>query len=154
MRAMMSTTQAADLISGGIKVNALPESVRAVVNHRVDITSDHTKLQAEIIHTLLPVIKTYNLTLIDFEGKTVYTGSPTSKVILDQAFGEYTDPAPLSPTDATDPDSAWTVMAGTARGMWASRSKVSQDGRMVELGPGEDLVMAPFMSTGVRFFTF
>lgn len=41
-------------------------------------------------------------------------------------------------------------MAGTARGMWASRKEVSEDGKIVELEAGDDLIMAPFMSTGVR----
>lgn len=33
--AMFGTTQAVDLIRGGVKVNALPESASAVVNHRI-----------------------------------------------------------------------------------------------------------------------
>ncbi len=98
----------------------------------------------------MPVVKACNLTLIDFSGKPAYHGNPDAKVILSNAFGYYTDPAPISPTDATDLDSAYTVMASTARGMWASRPEVSEDGEIVELGPGEVLVMAPFMSTGVR----
>lgn len=36
MKYVMETTQAIDLISGGVKVNALPERVTAVVNHRID----------------------------------------------------------------------------------------------------------------------
>jgi Gly-Xaa carboxypeptidase len=34
-RAQAGTTQAVDLISGGVKVNALPETASAVVNHRI-----------------------------------------------------------------------------------------------------------------------
>lgn len=33
--AVLRTTQAVDLIQGGVKVNALPEKVSAVVNHRI-----------------------------------------------------------------------------------------------------------------------
>ena len=33
--AKLGTTQAVDLISGGVKVNALPETAYAVVNHRI-----------------------------------------------------------------------------------------------------------------------
>ena len=32
---LLGTTQAVDLISGGVKVNALPETANAVVNHRI-----------------------------------------------------------------------------------------------------------------------
>ena len=34
-KAMVGTTQAIDLINGGVKTNALPESAYAVVNHRI-----------------------------------------------------------------------------------------------------------------------
>ena len=123
--------------------------MKAVVNHRVNVASNAAELEAQTVHTLLSVAKDYNLSLIDFSGKTVHHGNPTTKVTLENAYGYYTDPAPISPTDASDPNSAWTVMASTARGMWASRPSVSQDGTMVELKQGEDLIMAPFMSTGV-----
>lgn len=33
--AKLGTTQAVDVISGGVKVNALPENVFAIVNHRI-----------------------------------------------------------------------------------------------------------------------
>ena len=33
--ASLGTTQAVDLISGGVKVNALPEKAHVVVNHRI-----------------------------------------------------------------------------------------------------------------------
>jgi Gly-Xaa carboxypeptidase len=34
-RYLMQTSQATDLISGGVKINALPEKVYAVINHRI-----------------------------------------------------------------------------------------------------------------------
>lgn len=33
--AMLTTTQAVDLIEGGVKVNALPEKASVIVNHRI-----------------------------------------------------------------------------------------------------------------------
>ncbi len=35
LRSLIGTTQAIDLISGGVKANALPEQAWAVVNHRI-----------------------------------------------------------------------------------------------------------------------
>lgn len=35
LRSVLSTTQAIDLIHGGVKINALPEHVEASINHRV-----------------------------------------------------------------------------------------------------------------------
>ncbi|WVQ84685.1 hypothetical protein IAT38_006840 [Cryptococcus sp. DSM 104549] len=146
IKSMLSTTQAVDIINGGLKVNALPESVTAVVNHRVNVLSDHLDLQTRTLSLLLPLCKSLNLTLIDFSGEIAFAGSPTSKVSLSNAYGYYTDPSPHSPVSVEDP--AWRVMAGTARGIWASRAEVSEDGTIVELKDGEDLVMAPLMSTG------
>ena len=97
----------------------------------------------------MPIAKEFNLTMVGFDGKTVHHGNPSIRVSLENAYGYYTDPAPISPTDATDPDSSWTIMASTARGMWASRKEVSKDGEMVKLEDGKELIMAPFMSTGV-----
>ncbi|KAK4689346.1 Gly-Xaa carboxypeptidase, partial [Tremellales sp. Uapishka_1] len=145
MRAMLSTTQATDIIEGGIKANALPEFVKTVINHRVDVSSNAAELEKRTIHTLSPVIKKYNLTLTGFDGKTIHEGNK-GNVLLSPAFGYFTDPSPISPTDIADP--AWRIMAGTARGMWASRPAVSADGSIVELDAGKDLVMAPYMSTG------
>lgn len=34
-RAMLGTTQAVDVVAGGVKVNALPELASALVNHRI-----------------------------------------------------------------------------------------------------------------------
>lgn len=36
VRSLLGTTQAVDLIEGGVKVNALPEVASAVVNHRIE----------------------------------------------------------------------------------------------------------------------
>jgi Gly-Xaa carboxypeptidase len=35
LRALIGTTQAIDLVQGGVKSNALPEEAWAVVNHRI-----------------------------------------------------------------------------------------------------------------------
>lgn len=37
LRSFVSTTQAIDLIHGGVKTNALPEQAWAVINHRIAI---------------------------------------------------------------------------------------------------------------------
>jgi Gly-Xaa carboxypeptidase len=38
---LLQTSQAVDIISGGVKVNALPERAQAIVNHRVNGSCDH-----------------------------------------------------------------------------------------------------------------
>lgn len=123
------------------------------MNHRVNVASNHVELEERIVKTLLPVIKAYNLTLIGFDDDVLHHGIPSSKVLLSSGGGQgkYLDPAPISPTDATDPRSSWTLLSSTARGVWASRPEVSVDGSLVELRAGDDLVVAPYMSTGVSW---
>jgi len=41
-RSLLGTTQAIDIISGGIKSNALPEQAHAIVNHRVAVSRSIT----------------------------------------------------------------------------------------------------------------
>jgi Gly-Xaa carboxypeptidase len=125
--------------------------VKAQVNHRVNVASDHVELQERIAKTLLPVVRRYNLTLVGFDDEILHHGIPTSKVLLSSGGGQgkYLDPAPISPTDATDPASSWTLLSSTARGVWASRPEVSVDGTLADLDAGKDLVVAPYMSTGV-----
>lgn len=50
IKAMLSTTQAVDLVEGGVKVNALPERASAVVNNRI---AEHR--QATGIHSFLSI---------------------------------------------------------------------------------------------------
>ena len=38
-RYLMQTSQATDLVSGGVKINALPEKVFALINHRIAVES-------------------------------------------------------------------------------------------------------------------
>jgi len=38
VKSLFGTTQAIDLVGGGVKTNALPENAWAVVNHRISTT--------------------------------------------------------------------------------------------------------------------
>ncbi|KAI8815010.1 peptidase family M20/M25/M40 [Cladochytrium replicatum] len=61
-RYTISTSQAADLIKGGVKVNALPETVTATVNHRI-INEDVLTVARRYLEVLSPVAKQYGLDL-------------------------------------------------------------------------------------------
>ena len=143
-RALMSTTQAVDLISGGLKVNALPETASVAINHRINIVSNHTDLERRTLEFLAAVARDYDLGIVDFAKETVLNGSHGT-IILSNAFGYYTEPAKWSPWEGPE----WDMLAGTARGVWSSRPAVSPEGVVVDLPDGEDLIMAPFLTTGV-----
>jgi Gly-Xaa carboxypeptidase len=144
--ALLGTTQATDMIAGGVKINALPEVVTAFVNHRLDVGSSIKELQARIWDTLLPVAAEVGVALEGFgrtfkpdnAAGTVYLGSPS--------WSEDLEPAPISPSSPDAP--AWKLLAGTSRGVWASRQSVSTDGTLADLDEEDELVMSPFLLTG------
>ncbi|GFZ45301.1 hypothetical protein JCM24511_03027 [Saitozyma sp. JCM 24511] len=144
--ALLTTTQAADIIYGGVKVNALPEVVTVIVNHRINIASTPSDVISHIFNTILPVAKDLGLGISGLGQSYTPKGTLRGHIILGDAFEPAHEPAPISPTDLGT--AAWRVLAGTSRGVWASRPEVSKDGKMVDLPEKEELIMAPYMGTG------
>ena len=106
-----------DLISGGVKVNALPEKVEAVVNHRIGEHSSVGSLQERFTSTILPIAEQFNLTLKAF-GKVVFNGSEgKGEIVLSDAWGNALEPAPRTPTDErTDGDTRpYELLQGTIK---------------------------------------
>ena len=126
--AQLSTTQAVDLISGGVKVNALPEKATAIVNHRIAEHSSVHELQERTVKVLKPVAQRFNLTLDAF-GKNVTTGSG-GRLALSDAFGTALEPAPVTPTGHSPP---YALLAGTIVG--ALHRKYGHDGPKVVVQP-------------------
>lgn len=92
--ASFSTTQAVDVISGGIKVNALPEGARAIVNHRIALGSSVTGVKKHIERAIAPNAKELNLTINAFGLRPNARGRFVELAV----FGEAIDPAPMTPT--------------------------------------------------------
>ncbi|KAK4701729.1 Gly-Xaa carboxypeptidase, partial [Phenoliferia sp. Uapishka_3] len=111
VRAFLGTTQAADLISGGVKVNALPEFTSATVNYRIDFLSSTEETFSRIEAILAPVVKSLNLT---FSVKGSHEAVSNSVVRLDIVPGSDLEPAPLTPQEG----SAWELMGSTVRHVW------------------------------------
>ncbi|KAJ3715986.1 carboxypeptidase S [Lentinula raphanica] len=63
---LVGTTQAVDMVSGGVKANALPESAYAVVNHRINTLSSVNETAAHDTKTITTVARAFNLTLKAF----------------------------------------------------------------------------------------
>jgi len=135
IRALLSTTQAVDVISGGVKVNALPEEAYAIVNHRIATESSVTELEDSIISTLLPVAEKYELALVDFGNKTRTSGNGKSGLIT---IANAWDTAPLYPSPISPTDSeAYRILSGTIRGAWKSDNP-----------DANDIVVAPSLAGG------
>lgn len=138
-RALITTTQAADIINGGAKINALPEVVTAYINHRISITSSVGELQTRMAKILKPVAEEHNLAFEAF-GDNILDDikDKAGKLVIKAAWNSSLEPAPVSPYTTDSP--AWRVLSGTIRGVYASRPGAKD---------GDEIYMAPFMSTGV-----
>ena len=123
---LMQTSQAVDIISGGVKVNALPERVTAVVNHRINI-GETTKLVKDRLTALSSrIANKHNLTLHAFadDGK-----EELRSITLSTSTYEL-EVAPVTPADASV-QGPYSVLAGTIRALY-----------------GEDVIVAPGIMTG------
>ncbi len=122
---LMQTSQAVDVIEGGVKVNALPERVTVTVNHRVNIGDEPEMVWDRIAALAKPIAKRHNLTLHAFDGVTEEAQSislyPSQTTLRS---------APVTPTD-TDKLSPYSILAGTTRAVY-----------------GEDIIVSPGFTTG------
>lgn len=64
---LMQTSQAIDVIQGGVKVNALPERASVTVNHRINIGDTPEMVWKHLSKIAKPVAEKYNLTLHAFD---------------------------------------------------------------------------------------
>ncbi|KIJ51557.1 hypothetical protein M422DRAFT_26960, partial [Sphaerobolus stellatus SS14] len=104
LRPLIGTTQAIDLISGGVKSNALPEQSSAVVNHRIVDDSSVDAVKKRVTNILSPIASKFNLSVEAFG--TDLTGDKTvsGSLIISDAWGSALEPAPVSPSDSAPYD--------------------------------------------------
>ena len=122
----MGTTTAIDVINGGVKVNALPEVVTILINHRIDFSESIKTTHDHLSKILGKVAKKYDLQLSAFANSNV-----TGRYITAENFGPALEPAPLTPTQG----GIWDLFAGTIKAVFP--------------GPdGQERIVAPWASTG------
>ncbi|THH14625.1 hypothetical protein EW146_g5732 [Bondarzewia mesenterica] len=118
--ATLSTTQAVDLVWGGVKVNALPESATAVVNHRIAEYSSVGELQKHLTDLITPLAVSFNLSVKAF-GETVRAADEgVGEVVLSDAWNTALEPSPITPTGE---NGAWKLLSGTIKATIESRSE-------------------------------
>jgi len=147
-RYLMGTSQAVDIIDGGVKgtkspipqaplnfvqcpyvaVNALPESVYAIVNHRISMESSVQEVEEHLTKLLAPLAKSLPATLIAFNNHIHSpTSNPRNTTIILSTTPDILEPAPVSPEDSY----AWGVLGST-----------------IKLSFGNDVILAPSLMTG------
>ncbi|XXH02740.1 hypothetical protein Hte_009125 [Hypoxylon texense] len=133
---LMQTSQAVDVITGGVKVNALPETVQLQVNHRVALHESTQHINNHIREVLAPVVEKYGLHFEGFNSSSENGFDPevTSSGILTAQSLQTLDPAPISPTD----NGVWSVFSGTLRHVFET----------TESGQGKTVVPVGNIMTG------
>ncbi|PPQ67706.1 hypothetical protein CVT24_002762 [Panaeolus cyanescens] len=139
LRSLVSTTQAIDMIQGGVKSNALPEKAWAVVNHRIAVTSSVAEVEKHDSHLLKRLAKDFNLTYTAFGERFTEGDAPASGTLtLTDAFGGGSiEPAPITPTGK---DAApYQLLSGTIKATFnAHRS----------LNVTDSIIVAPSIMSG------
>lgn len=122
---LMTTSVAVDIITGGVKINALPERTVAAVNHRVNVGEHPDAVKRKLTKLAKTVAKKFNLTVHAFNDE-----EETPSSITLSARPTMLEPAPVTPTDV-DELSAYGIVSGTTRALY-----------------GEKVLMAPGIMTG------
>ena len=125
---LMQTSQAVDVISGGVKVNALPEKVTVTVNHRINIGETPDVVLSRLSKISAPIARKYNLTLHAFDAEA--SSEPPLSISL-HASDHTLQVAPITPADGSDSSSPYAILAGTIRAVH-----------------GENVVVTPGIMTG------
>lgn len=121
-RYLIETSKAVTVITGGNKVNALPESALVTINSRIDIFSSVEEVVSAYSALITPIAKKFSFT---FNGQS-YTPGPSAgniTLIVDQPGA----PSPISPVDSV----AFQVFA-----------------KAVKASFGQEVVTAPSAMTG------
>jgi Gly-Xaa carboxypeptidase len=118
IRYLMQTSQAVDVISGGVKVNALPERVTVAVNHRINVGETSQVVRDRLTALAAEVAKKHGLGLHAFDGK-----EEPSSIIL--APSEYElEVAPVTPADGSV-KGPFSILAGTTRALYGEKILVT-----------------------------
>lgn len=131
---IVQTSQAADIITGGQKINAMPEKTVLGVNYRVAHQNSLAEVQHNAVRRVGRIIKKYGLTLKPYEGDEEYLNyvaglEPEAEIEAEIEPEEVIDykgtlvlttqgkfnPSPISPTSGQ----SWDVFAGTIRHTFA-----------------------------------
>ncbi|QIW95442.1 hypothetical protein AMS68_000960 [Peltaster fructicola] len=122
---LMQTSQAVDVITGGVKVNALPEKTVVTVNHRINIGSTPQVVFDRLERLVAPIAKKHGLGLNAFNSTEEAPETITLKAGLATL-----EVAPVTPTQI-DSITPYFVLAGTVRALY-----------------GEDVLSVPGIMTG------
>ncbi len=137
---MIRTTQAIDVIHGGVKSNALPEQAWAIVNHRVAVVSSVDEIKARDTELLRPLANKFNLTYQAF-GNIISEEDASSSGTLTLGDLRHTsiEPAPFTPAGGGEDAAPYRLLSGTIKATYSAHRPCGDVG---------SIVVAPGMMTG------
>lgn len=104
----IKTTQAIDIIKGGVKENALPEYSSLVVDHRINVGSSWNETTTKILDNVLRVAEAFNLGVVLGDDEIV---SRTADGVFQITWDRQLEPAPVSPTSGQ----TWDIFSGSIK---------------------------------------
>lgn len=107
-RYFVRTSQAFDIIHGGVKINALPEQVEIQLDHRIAIHQTIPDINERLSGYIKEIARKYNLGF-EFEGKVIR--KPTEFGGFHVTTLNSLEPAPLTPFKGE----VWDLLVGTTR---------------------------------------
>ncbi|KAL6451957.1 CPS1 Carboxypeptidase S [Candida maltosa Xu316] len=129
---LITTSQAIDVIEGGVKSNALPEHVSIVVNSRIAVEETVDTVVNKIKGDLLEITKKFDLGLV-VDGEEVV--EPTANGYFNYSLVEKLEPAPISPINGE----SWNVFGGSLRYLYED---------LLFKDTNDTFVVAPYLSSG------
>lgn len=129
VRFSMQTSQAVDIIRGGDKVNALPETVTTIVNYRIAPHNSLVGVKSRISQLLGAIAHDHGLKLQDFHHNDEQSATETNTSSGTLALRSLNDlpPSPITPTDLDN--KAWHLFSATIRQVFENTTTL--DGRTV-----------------------
>lgn len=129
-RDLIRTTQATDLITGGVKANALPETTVFVANHRIAIEHKIEDVQKKATGNAVKIAKKNGFSVSAFGKEIIPEDKDTIGSIEVDFFGKAMEVAPRAPTSGP----TWDLVMGTA--MHVFRDAVFPESKDVFAAPG------------------
>lgn len=107
---LIQTSQAIDIISGGEKANALPETTKMLINHRIAIESTVDEVKQHFVKRVIEVAKRHNLEVVAF-GEKVLKNKQNAGTFNITVFSSSLEAAPTTPFG----DTVWKYLSGVTR---------------------------------------
>lgn len=129
---LVTTSQAVDIIHGGVKSNALPEHVSVLINHRIALEESVESTGQKVADQIVAFAKEYDLGVV-FDGKVLL--QETEHGYFNYSLVEALEPAPITPVG----DEIWNVYGGSLRYLYED---------LLFPEKNETFIFAPYISTG------